>query len=89
LSGGSDCAADFWAGLSVLAWSCPLGETLHAAPINITARAPATAPATRLVRTAGEVRDIQHASDPRVVKSRGTVGILSSMVAGFNGTCRT
>jgi len=89
LSEGSACAADFWAGLGVLASFCPLGETLQAAPINITARAPATAPATRLVQAAGGGRDIWRASDPPVVKSRGTVGILSSMVARLNGTRRT
>jgi len=89
LSVGSACAADFCAGLGVLAWSCLLGETLQAAPINITARAPATAPVTRLVRAGGGRRDIRRAIDPPVVKSRGTVGILSSMVAGLNGTRRT
>lgn len=39
MSVGGACAADFCAGLGVLAWSCPLGETLQAAPINITDRA--------------------------------------------------
>ncbi len=50
MSEGSACAADFCAGLGVLAWSCPLGVTLHAEPVNVTARAAVSESTRRRVR---------------------------------------